>query len=379
MDSRYRVFARRLVAVMGLGAPLVGCWSASSPAGGDGASTRPSGSGGGSATSPTTSSTKPPSTIARGKFGPFPSDEHWEEHQTTCVPNPAPERACPPDAILSNSHGTRPAPFRYERDDACCYGPAAPGFHWRGRALRGPGGVALAEAITRADWTRVAACDGGLGERLSPEARAKLAEVWLRDAAFEHASIASFARLALDLIALGAPAALVADAHRAALDEIEHAELAYGIAGHLLGRAVGPAPLHTPVSPAVTLASLARESFRDGCYGESVAVMLAHAAHDVTTDTTLRAAYARIAEDEQRHAELAYRIVAWAVSSDAAARDTVAAERAALAATLAEPVAGDHDAALLDCGVLSELAERGVRDRTVRDVVLPCIDALLAA
>ena len=47
---------------------------------------------------------------------------------------------------------------------------------------------------------------------------------WARAAAFEHASVAAFARLSLQLMAHGAPTALLGEVHRAALDETRHAE-----------------------------------------------------------------------------------------------------------------------------------------------------------
>src|SRR6185437_10769514 len=58
---------------------------------------------------------------------------------------------------------------------------------------------------------------------LAPDVRARFAAAWTADALAEHASIASFGRFALELMAVGAPADLVAAAHRAALDEVEHA------------------------------------------------------------------------------------------------------------------------------------------------------------
>jgi hypothetical protein len=55
---------------------------------------------------------------------------------------------------------------------------------------------------------------------LSGEQRAELAAQWAADGAAEHASIASFARATLQLMALGAPAGLLADTQRAAADEV---------------------------------------------------------------------------------------------------------------------------------------------------------------
>lgn len=48
-------------------------------------------------------------------------------------------------------------------------------------------------------------------------------EWWSLAAQQEHASIASFSKFSLELMAVGAPAALLVRAHEAALDEINHA------------------------------------------------------------------------------------------------------------------------------------------------------------
>ena len=61
-------------------------------------------------------------------------------------------------------------------------------------------------------------------------ARRARGRAWTADALLEHASVASFSRLSLALLAVGAPADLVALAHRAALDEIRHARLCFALA-----------------------------------------------------------------------------------------------------------------------------------------------------
>lgn len=64
---------------------------------------------------------------------------------------------------------------------------------------------------------------------LGPAERSALASRWLDSALLEHASIASFARFSLHLLAVGAPPELLERTQRAALDEIEHARLAFAI------------------------------------------------------------------------------------------------------------------------------------------------------
>ena len=68
----------------------------------------------------------------------------------------------------------------------------------------------------------------------------RLAAAWLEIAQLEHASIAAFASLSLRLLAAGAPAELVTASHRAALDEVEHARIAFELASVYGGRRVGP-------------------------------------------------------------------------------------------------------------------------------------------
>ena len=375
MQNRYGELAKRLIAVMGLGAPGVGCW-ASSSAPRDPVNHEPhtpsdqmhkTTSQGGEA-----DHKKPPA--PPGPWGPFQAEPNWGDGTQHCVKEPA-DSACPTSATLQNSHGSTVAKLQTSSNGECCYGPAPPGFHWRGRALRGPGGVLLAEIVERDGWTRTVDARRGA---MSDDVRAALVEIWLRDAAFEHASIASFARLSLELIALGAPADLVRAAHRAALDEIEHAELALTIASELAGKTLGPGPLASQSTEAPSFAGLARACFRDGCYGETVAAMLARASYEATREPELRGVYRQIAVEEQRHAELSFQIVAWAVARNAEARAVIAEERDRLAASepTYDPSSGPE---LTRYGVLAAATEAEVRARTVREVVLPCIDAALAA
>jgi len=139
------------------------------------------------------------------------------------------------------------------------------------------------------------------------------AATWARDARFEHASIATFARLSLELMALGAPLDLVRRAHRAALDEIAHAELCLALAGAEPGGctlSLGSLPEAVLPLRAPDLATLAVESLREGCLGEGVAAAYALEASRVAQGTA-RAALERIAEDEAGHAELAWAVLDW--------------------------------------------------------------------
>lgn len=133
----------------------------------------------------------------------------------------------------------------------------------------------------------------------------------------EYASVASFAELGLQLMALGAPTALVRRCHRAALDEIAHATVLDRLSGgdrarfgpvpHLLGRRIGG----RLATRRRRLARIAVESYRDGWLNEGFsAAAMADRAQSAATAAERRA-LARIAADERSHADLGRDVVLW--------------------------------------------------------------------
>jgi hypothetical protein len=155
-------------------------------------------------------------------------------------------------------------------------------------------------------------------DALAEDERRALGERWLRDARMEHASVASFARAALELMAVGAPPELVADCHRAALDEVRHAQACFTVASRLLGRTIDPGRLEMPPIRACTLIDVACTTLIEGCIGETASALIAtRAAHDCE-DEGLREVLERIADDETGHAALAFRIVRWCIAQGGA-------------------------------------------------------------
>jgi hypothetical protein len=127
--------------------------------------------------------------------------------------------------------------------------------------------------------------------------------------------VPAFSCLSLALMALGAPARLVEAAHRAALDEIEHARRAFALAGCYGGEPVAPGELSelrfAPAASADGLLGLAQESLLDGCLNEALAAAVAADAAARAGDPAVRETLAAIAHDEAGHADLAWEIVAW--------------------------------------------------------------------
>ncbi len=182
-----------------------------------------------------------------------------------------------------------------------------------GRALRVARRVVAAPAVDGTGWETERAIPDA--SPLSPEVRGALARLWMESARGEHASVPAFSRLSLSLVALGAPARLVEAAHRAALEEIEHARLGFSFASAYAGEPVGPGPLpelqRASAVTATSLAALAAESLIDGCLLEGVAAEVARRALFRARDRQVRAALAVIARDEASHAELAWDVVQW--------------------------------------------------------------------
>lgn len=175
--------------------------------------------------------------------------------------------------------------------------------------------VRFAPVAGRSDWSLDLAKP--CVDHLTWQRRSALAEHWTKLGQMEHASIAAFARFSLQLLSLGAPADLVEATTRALADETAHAKLCFSIAGAYAGKAIGPGPLDVTRSlEATSLVDIVDLVIAEGCFGETSAVLEALDGADAATDPVIGAAYRQIAADEQRHAELAFRFVRWALERD---------------------------------------------------------------
>ncbi len=154
--------------------------------------------------------------------------------------------------------------------------------------------------------------------RLQPvtdEERTRLAQIWTDDARAEHAAVAAFSKLALQLLALRAPPDLVARVSFAAVQQVDHARLCFAIASAYGGTPLGPAPLPEAVHWDDTdLDRIAHESLLDGCIGEGVAAEMARLGAQSARDPEVARVLRILASDEAAHAELAWSIVEWCVA-----------------------------------------------------------------
>jgi len=211
----------------------------------------------------------------------------------------------------------------------------------------------------------------------SPALLEQAANEWLADAAMEHASVASFGRVALELMALGAPADLLERSYKAALDEIRHAKTCLAVAVACGASPVEPGglPLCPPREP--DLARFAADTFVEGCVGETTAALVMERAAAGASDPKLRDALAQIARDESKHAALAWRTVAWAVERGGPAvleRVHQRAEQVRPRHSRVVPTASDTGLALL--GRLGEAGLQSARHDAWLGIVKPMLATL---
>jgi len=307
-----------------------------------------------------------------------PSDPPIEQLEAAdCCPVMAPEASCG----LTDEQTTTVQPYYggytddtavesfvvctydavFRAGNACCGRPlTVEGQPLTASARRGP-----------SDW-----CEPAAPVAAPSEARARAIAYWREVAAMEHASVASFGRVALELLRHGAPADLVARCHEAALDEVRHAQLANGLVAAMTGAPEGPGALPLPpmLPLATDLADIAAAVVREGCIGETLASVEAAArlrhARGAAADVL-----ATIVDDEARHAALAWATLRWllAVGGDEVRERAAAAFAEGIDTHPALARVPEGGAAL---GLLDDLARQQALADGWRTVVLPAWQAL---
>jgi hypothetical protein len=187
-----------------------------------------------------------------------------------------------------------------------------------------------------------------------------LALYFARAAQLEAASVDAFRIAKSELVALGAPRALVRACGRAARDEVRHARVSRALARRFGGRAGS-----TRVAPSSrrTLEQIATENAIEGCVRETFGALIAMYQASQARDPGVRAAMRRIARDEAEHARLAWRIAHFANTRlSRAERARVRSAREHAARQLEREVRVASPAALADAAGLpsAELASQMV-------------------
>ncbi len=334
--------------------------------------------------------------------------EHAGRPHSVCAPATCKADAdCPSGACGVSSHFNgcwvdtrltcRSAKDRCTSDADCAGGrPDAPGGSCRanaegwscqnvscaiGRPFVVEGDARVASSAPRSDWL-----DEALAERLAPGAaradeltRARVARRTLEVAAMEHASVASFTRASLELLALGAPPGLLADTHAAAADEVRHARIAFSVARAYGAGSVGPGELDLAgaLPRSIEPRAVARAVAFEGCVGETLGAAEARHAASGCADPLLAATWSAVAADELAHAALAWRTLAWLCETFGEDARRGAAE--GLASGLVQHAGTEPDGDAVGApehGVLGAADLVATRRAVAADVIVPAARAM---
>jgi hypothetical protein len=192
------------------------------------------------------------------------------------------------------------------------------------------------------DAGQVAACQSGCAGRaphsLLPSRRSRarhpVGASFAEAARLEAASVEAFKILGGELRDHGAPPSLLRRARHSAADEIRHVRATAALARRYGARPVGA--LLGAIPAERSLEAIATENAVEGCVRETYGALVALWQARHAQDPVIAATMSPIAEDETRHAELAWAIASWAEPRlPRAARRRVNAARAKALAALA--------------------------------------------
>jgi hypothetical protein len=224
----------------------------------------------------------------------------------------------------------------------------------------------------RGGWSALLPLDATPASRAERKALVRHYTEW---ALAEHASIASFARFTLQLLALGAPSDIVNRAIAATADETRHARIGFGLVRALSGTVTSPAELSIDhaLEGDNTLEGVLRLVAREGLIGETLAALEVRCSANLAKPRALRAVLASVADDEAQHAELAFVFAAWALEQEPTLASVLETELADWDAPALPVVRG-----LERWGILDEATRRAVREAAFSQVVLPLVRRLSA-
>jgi hypothetical protein len=132
----------------------------------------------------------------------------------------------------------------------------------------------------------------------------------------------------------------------------------------------------------LSLAGVVTGTIVEGCVGETLAALEAEASRDLAPVDALRSAWSVVAQDEARHAELAWSFVGWALGQGHADLVEIATRcfETAFATELSAPVlSATSEESLEALGLLSGRARRELRRRAVTETLRPAVASLCSA
>jgi hypothetical protein len=220
---------------------------------------------------------------------------------------------------------------------------------------------------------------------LSLAERTRLAETWSRRSAAEYLAVSTFAVLAIDLVAAGAPADVLSLCMRAGIDEVRHAELCLRMIEIYGGKRVMPPPgmSSLPDDPErPKLHQALANTMLVSCVSETYATTVLTATRDLTTDPVAHAVLTSIYSDEVMHARLGWSYLRYGLERggqgaiDAAAAMVPIALRGVANVVERERPVGEVTEAVRGHGLMTPAEERVIYSSCVREVLVPGFEAL---
>ena len=199
---------------------------------------------------------------------------------------------------------------------------------------------------------------------------------YLQVARYEHASVASFNRFALELMKHGAPAHLVHQAQTAAMDEIRHAQSSFSIANELLGEQVQPGEMKMDVTLAPDLKTLARTVLEEAAIQETLAVLIAAEQLRIVESPMIKKYLEEVVREESRHSELAFATLRWCVQQGGEEIVRLIAQR------LEQPITMDilsyPEQEMANLGLPSRESLQKIVNKGIGQVIIPSLKSLIA-
>jgi hypothetical protein len=220
---------------------------------------------------------------------------------------------------------------------------------------------------------------------LSLAERTRLAETWSRRSAAEYLAVSTFAVLAIDLVAAGAPADVLSLCMRAGIDEVRHAELCLRMIEIYGGKRVMPPPgmSSLPDDPErPKLHQALANTMLVSCVSETYATTVLTATRDLTTDPVAHAVLTSIYSDEVMHARLGWSYLRYGIERggagaiEAAAAMVPVALRGVANVVERERPVGEVTEAVRGHGLMTPAEERVIYSSCVREVLVPGFEAL---
>ncbi len=220
---------------------------------------------------------------------------------------------------------------------------------------------------------------------LTDAQRDRAARTWRTRSEAEYLAVSTFSILSIDMCAAGAPADVLSMVHRAAIDEVRHAELCIRLASIYSGKEELPPPgmSNLPDDPErPKLHQALANALLVSCVAETYATIVVGSMRDEARDPAVKTVLSIIYADEVVHARIGWSYLGYCLRTGgpeaiaaASAMVPIAVKGAANVVETPRPT-DTLDPELRGHGLMTPQEERVLFARSVRDVLAPGFAAL---